>query len=603
MTHKMLFINIILVFFITIILDLLHKYFFQNQLNFIFFTVWFTIIIAIITTTISYTPFPIISKLIQGMKKEWKTLLGILILASVTRFFLLGVYPFVTTGDELRDAGLNGLYLQLGVTKDVFGFGSYDGYGNFIPLIAQLMSLITGSTSLSYLIPSALVGIASICVTYVLGRLLGGKTVGMIATLLLIASLSHLHYSRTELLVIMDSLLSVGLLLTAWFAVRNKIGFFLLGILAGFCFHFYAGIRGMLFAIVIYFLCLFLYQFSTLTFQKKLSLLHVKKIFLICVLIFTGIIIGLGPTINSLSNNILFNRVGTTTPLFHNSPFLQKSVSEKIAHVSELAHKSFFVYTFENTSTHFPYKAPLLAFPINWLFLFGVSALILREKFTRNKLSFLILIAIFSIPFTNEVLVNHVGADHRLMSTVPIITVVAAFGLDALTKRISSIYRTPILALFLIIFMALQFYAYFVNRLSDLDYEKTGTKEYTLQMMLKTAKEQSQYEKTYIINNHPHNYDFMHYQEKIEFLLYPQKGQVISKEEFLEKLASRSLEKGMNSLVLFEHPISDLIPYAKLHTFSCYENYLLPHYFCPIATKQPYSFYSMSTSDYYRDSK
>lgn len=174
----------------------------------------------------------------------------LLILAIVTRFIFLIDYPFVSVGDELREPGLNALKIATGEIKNFFGYGAYEGYGLIIPIITSFLYKIIGSSVLVYRVPAAIVSIIDIIFIYILLSVLTkNKIASFIGSLVLITLPLHMFYSRTELVVILSSLFSTIILLTLYVFVRRKTNFLLdyvfLGILLGFTFNLYSGIKAM----------------------------------------------------------------------------------------------------------------------------------------------------------------------------------------------------------------------------------------------------------------------------------------------------------------------------------------------------------------------
>src|SRR3989338_2270749 len=92
----------------------------------------------------------------------------ILILAIITRLYLLTSYPFVSIGDELRDGGLDALRISLGEMKNIFTLGNYDGYGKIIPVLSSFFYNLFGSSVLTYRISASIVSIFDIFLLYML---------------------------------------------------------------------------------------------------------------------------------------------------------------------------------------------------------------------------------------------------------------------------------------------------------------------------------------------------------------------------------------------------------------------------------------------------
>lgn len=533
-----------------------------------------------------------LSRLHKIATNEWFIFATIVIVATFTRFFLLGSYPYVTTGDELRDAGLNGLNMKIHPPVDVFAFGSYEGYGNFIPFISYIFSFLYGNTRYSYIIPSAFVGIASIIATYCIGRKLGGYIMGFAASIFLIGSLHHLHYSRTEVLIVMDSLLSPLIILSAYAATRSRKGFLLFGLVAGLTLHFYAGVRGIVLGSGLFVL---LYAISTITqtaYQESLKkTVHKTLYYAIAFMIFCiGFAAAVGPTANIIAKQGLMTSTGSRTIILKDPDFIQKTTPKKIEYVSKLYEKSFLVYFANPLGSHFPnHEIPLLAFPANWLFIVGLAYILLHHK-KHSRLLYLILICILIVPLTNQVALNDTSADHRLMSILPLLNLVAALGLVSLAEARLSSVSTLIVGGVAGLFLVTQVSTYFITRPSDMGYDLQGTKEYVLQTMIDYTRKLPDDRIYYVIDKNPHDYDFMHYVEKMDYLMYPKQMKLLKKEaldtmDLLIKNESKPIS------VLYVDSIPKLDQYkGETVMVNCSKPRILPNYQCPTNWTANYSF-------------
>lgn len=415
--------------------------------NWIAFLWWSINVTCAVFLTAVNMPLHFYRRIKRMLRTDASLLFFLIVLTLLTRFFLIDRYPYISLGDELRDAGLNALKIKQGIITDFFDFGSYQGYGNFIPLISYFFTPLFNLSPLIYRIPSALFGTGAVMLTYLLGRAAGGRKTGVAAVLFLTGSLLHLHYSRTELLVIMDSFLSPLIIAAVLSTFYLTEGFLLIGLIAGISMHFYAGIRGIIAASLLYLAAYHVIQLIA-GFTKKekgTTVVNLKTIALGIILFSIGFAIGAGPTINKLKSANIYTNVGTTTLIFNTSAFRAKPTGEKIMHLWDLYTQAFLTYTFKPTNDfHFVYyqkrqKESLLPAPLNWLFLAGLGY-ILITRILKKKFFQLLLTIIIVFPFINQVLVNTIGFDHRLMSIMPVLMVVAAVGVNALALLLSLIH-------------------------------------------------------------------------------------------------------------------------------------------------------------------
>lgn len=582
----------ILIFLLTLALIFLHKIDLKSKYNVLIFFGWlFVYISATLFALHSYLPTKL-SRLKTQATNEWLIFGSVLVTALLTRSFLLGLYPYITVGDELRDAGLNSLNMRIHPPVDIFAFGSYDGYGNFIPFISYIFSFVFSNTRYSYIIPSAIVGVLSIIITYCIGRKIGGRIVGFTAAIFLIGSLHHLHYSRTELLVIMDSLLSPLIIISAYAATRSKKGFLLFGLIAGLTLHFYAGVRGIVLGASIF---VFIYALSAIiktAYSETLKkTLHKILYYLIALIIFcVGFAAGVGPTYNIIAEKGLMTDTGNRQIIFKNPEFAMKSVPKKITFASKLYERSFLVYFANPLGSHFPdHQIALLAFPVNWLFIIGIASILLQHK-KNSRLVYIVLLCVLIVPLTNQVVINDMGADHRLMSVLPLLNILAAVGLVGFTETRFNSISTLIIGAVTGLFIVTQVSTYFINRPSDMMYDLSGTKEYVLQTMIDYAKKSPTDRVYYIVNESPHNYNFMHYVEKIDYLMYPKQMKLMKKTE-LDNLELLIKDQQKPISILYADSIPKLDSYkGETVTINCFQNGILPNYQCPLNWSVNYSF-------------
>lgn len=559
--------------------------------GFMVFFLWFLNFTMILIITLAQVPKTIYHKIFLVILEDWKILILIFALAVFTRFFLLGNYPYVSFGDQIRDTGINAVKIARGESRDFFTFGDYQGYGNFIPLISYFFLLILGHAStLIYLIPSSIIGVLSIILTYFLARLWQGRKVAFCASLILIVSFFHLHYSRSELLVIMDSFLALLILLGLFLSWRLMIGSFIFGLIAGFSLHFYAGTRGMV--AISFLFAVFAGIYKIITSHKKALVMNIKHFFLWITLFFIGFLISLGPRITRFNLDNSYARIGQTQIIFQNKEFLNEDLSEKSAYLYKTYVRSFLVYTFENnTDFHFNYRSALLGFPINWFFLGGLFYLLLSSRHKENFLSNLLVFVIFIYPITSQVIVDSVGADHRLMGILPVLAVVAGYGLVKLTERFSLKIGYFVLIVFFIIFIPWQLNYYFNGRLSDINFEEKPLNNYILSEMIDEIKNDKTGSRYYILNSADYDYNFIHYKEDLTFLTFPKQVDLILTYEELKDLLANQDKKFILSI---EKPPANIsLKVINKVEFDCSKTDFFSKYRCPLNFKGKYSFYKI----------
>lgn len=521
------------------------------------------------------TPKPLFLKIKSLVKSDRLIILGILLLAVITRFAFLNSYPFINLGDAVRDAGINALNIKQNTNIDFFGFGSYQGYGNFIPLTSFILSFLFGISPLIYRVPAALIGIISILMTYFLGRVLKNRTVAISAALILLGSSFHLHYGRIEPVIIFDALLTPILIMSAFLAFKSESLVFIFGLIAGISLHFYAGIRVVILACFIGFI---LVKINKL-FKDKLF----KVLFRSLIILSLGFVIGLGPTLVKFNKSNLYSNVGVTSLVYKVDDNSSKH-HDLMADYS----RAFSTYVFtplqEENDFHFILKSPLLTFPYNWFFLIGIGFAITN----LNNLNLLLILCLSLFPLTNQVLIGSLLDNHRLIGLLPVVSVIAGLGINNVFSKFRSKFKYSrlILTLFLVILLIFQLKFYFFARPSDLAFEKHGTDDYVLESAVRHISKDAKYNNYYFYSGDQGL--FLHHKEKILFLTYPKKVDLLDRGSFINYYQSnRNKIEGYLSL----SSIEELKSHERYIKIDCSINKVLPNYNCPLNYSGEYGFF------------
>ncbi|MEK7573394.1 MAG: hypothetical protein AAB531_03110 [Patescibacteria group bacterium] len=585
------------IYFYLVCSSILLIYFHKNDVNFInnwkIFYAWGINFSFALILSLTQVPNKYYAKFLTIINKDKYIIVFVLLFAVISRFFFLDTYPYISFGDELRDPGYNALKISQGIIKDLFGFGSYQGYGNFIPLISYFFMYLLDTSILIYRIPAAFIGVLAVLFTYVLTRIWSNRLVAFSAALFLAASVKHIHYSRTELLIVIDSILALFILYAAYLTIKSWKGFFILGISIGLIFHFYAGTRSIATITITYFFIFYLARIvKSILYEKSQVLVHIKETLLGLLLLSAGFVIALGPTFNNLNPNNSFSRVGTTSPIIYDPVFLEKDIFEKINFVASSYKTAFLVYTFEPSEDfHLQYYQPMLAFPVNIFFIFGLLCLLLKFK-GKLAFSFLLLVIIMLNPFLNQVLINLVRHDHRLIGITPILSIVAAYGFTTIVTRIikSTRIRMVIVISIVGIFYFHQLFFYFMQRPSDYSFK---TVDYMFYYIAQYIKTDTNYNKYYILNNPEFDFSPLHFNESFEFLDYPKTVEIVDNTTFFALYQRKDSKMGFIST----QNTVDLNPYLKTSIIhECKGNTLIPNYSCPLNFEGKYSFYILDNN-------
>ena len=137
---------------------------------------------------------------------------------------------------------------------------------------------------------------------------------------------------------------------------------------------------------------------------------------------------------------------------------------------------------------------------------------------------------------------------------------------------------------------------YFYGRPTDVNYDSAGTKEYILQSMIDYSRTLPNDRTYYLVNNQPFDFNYAHYKEKMEYLLYPKQMQIVEKSTVPELVATEMKEHKKIALLYIDSlPELDRLN-GDVVTIHCGENTLIPNYFCPRNWLSYYSF-SMARID------
>lgn len=508
-------------------------------------------------------------------------LLAVTLFAGILRFTLLDRFPYNSLGDELRDAGLYALQIHNGQIKDFFGLGAYNGYGNFIPLVSYGFLRLMGNSILIYRLPAAIAGTAAIIMTYLVGRVYKDRVVGICAAVLLSVSVFHLHYSRVEFLIVLDSLLIGFILMSFKLAKRSYDGMFILGLVYGLSFHFYAGIRG---AIGITATVLFVYLLRE---HRH----HIKNVLIAGLVMAMGFFIGLGPTYNVMMPKSLQEfregHTGVATPVYKVPSFVVLEPRAKVAYLVDLYRKSFLVYITEKTNDmHIDYHVPLLPMPLAAFFVLGTAVLIIGKR------GGIFVALLFLFPLTNEVFVDHAGSDHRMLSIMPILAIVCALGITSAVAILRKEWRYALITVFLVTYSAYWVKFFYVARPSDTLYQFREGKDYPFQKILEAARTDPA--RTIYILNDPQDYTLPQYAEKRIFYLAHKQSEVLNQDTFVRMLTSARVGDSVSFYSLQQiEGLTDVV--YELYPTECGPGSIWPRYDCPLDTlNRTYYYYKIT---------
>ena len=192
---------------------------------FIAFTLWFIAIgFAVFALyTSRQHPETIESPLTETPSNKWLLPLLFFLIAFIVRVINLSGHPFLLNGFE-ASLGLDVLRITRGTLQNPFATG-WLGNTTLPSFIMAIPVKLMGPTIFSIRFWSPFVGAATVAFSYVIGKRLYGREIGIVTAVLLTGSHFHLHYSRMGMSNIWDALLALlalGMTAIAWEVAKEQ---------------------------------------------------------------------------------------------------------------------------------------------------------------------------------------------------------------------------------------------------------------------------------------------------------------------------------------------------------------------------------------------
>mgnify|MGYP001605919274 CR=1 FL=1 len=364
-----------------------------------------------------------------------KLLIAIVVLAIIVRFWNITSIP-ILTHDEAKDAGLFPQKIISGELKDYFGFNA--GINHIFFVLSSIPHIFLTDPILKVRFFSALFGVFSVLLIFLLAKKMYGNKLGLVAAVLLSVYHVHVHFSRTEFLNLFDSFYTLIILIA--FFILNKSwkinNTIFLAVVLGVGLHFYSGLRAFIAITSITFL---IFTFIKYGLKKSIGFIIVFSIFFL---------IALGPTsVVMTTRKDEAMALGTATSIFSESQNFSSTLNKLGINYTN----SLLVYVKTPIDFHYNYGGPFLVFPFSIFFIFGIL-LILKK--INNPINFLIVSSVIGIPFLNSAIFTNINFTHRLLSLIPLIILVTSLGLEKSASLIKKITNTKAEISFLVIMCA-----------------------------------------------------------------------------------------------------------------------------------------------------
>lgn len=517
----------------------------------------------------------------------------ILLLSLFFSFILLKNYPFVSVYDQVRDGGLHAHEIANGIIKNIFGYDRYESHGLIVGIITGFFYLFFGNSVFTFRFPAAVFSVLNTLIVYFIIKKNVDKKSAFWGSLVLMTIPINLYFARTEVVVMISTLLTSVILLLFSILLKNKTkeNYSLLGLALGFSSSVYASVKA--FSIVIAGL-VFLITMLDILLHKKL-----KQNLINLTVLFIFFLIGFGPII-LLTTPAIFLQL-RELPLHNNAPdsfSLLTIFTNFINNADKLFAnyiKSLLVYISEPTmSTHYPDFKPILDRVTGIIFVFGF----LISFISKNKFLRIVCLLVFILPFTHSAITDIVNSDQRLTPFFPIIAIITGYGIKTIFSKTQKILKSGIyvliLQIVLVIYILSQGIMFFRN--------ESATKLYsyydylTMHVIYDLKSDQSLKEaKNICFYISPGYYNYLspwhmlnRTQEQFEYFVPDkyffifQNNNVRDNQVFISKSCNQNLEE---------------ITFTKFTHCSAYTKFL-----CPKDVKMPFQIYTEnSTNKNYQD--
>ncbi len=344
-------------------------------------------------------------------------------IALIIRAISLSSHPFILNGIE-ASLGLDALKVANGVLRNPFATGWLSNPTLPTFLMAIPIKLF-GPSTLTVRLWSPIVGAATVATIYWIGQRLYGRTVGIVAAILLAGSHFHLHYSRMGMQNIWDgllALLALGCIAIAWDeSTRQK--WLLAGGLIGLNAYFFTGSR--LLPIMLAILIVWAVLFNREGLRKNGSHIFVAALM--------ALVVALPQMLFYQNNSAIFMERATVLGIFANQTnwLAQEAARTGLSTNTVLQNQIWrgllsFNGGLDNSPAYRP-LVPLLSFGPALFFVLGLLTAVFRFK----KLKYVMLIVWFGVTavIAGAFLLD-VPNSHRLVIVTPALSLLAAIAME-----------------------------------------------------------------------------------------------------------------------------------------------------------------------------
>jgi SAM-dependent methyltransferase len=349
------------------------------------------------------------------------------IVALVVRYLLLSDIPFMLNGIE-ASIGLDAAGIANGQLRNPFGTAWLTNTTLPIYFMALPVRLF-GQTTFAIRSLSPIIGSITVVTTFLIGKRIWGREVGLVAAILLLGSHFHLHYSRLGMISIWDpllTLLALGSLAMAWQSRedddRRRIRWLWAGIAIGFNAYGFTSARLLPIMLVILFTLMLLFDRPRLR-QNRGHLLAALAV---------ALIVALPIILFYNSNDTLFmERANAQGILDGQTGWLSQETAITGQTPRQILGQQFWkaALAFNGNKDFSPtYQplVPLLSFGPAILFVMGLFMAILRLRALKYSL---LVVWIMTTILVAGALLLEPPQSHRLIIAAPALAILAAVAL------------------------------------------------------------------------------------------------------------------------------------------------------------------------------
>ena len=260
----------------------------------------------------------------------------------------------------------------------------------------------------------------------------------MVVALCLSLNPLHLYYSRTQLVVMMSSLLTTTSLYCLFGFLKNKNwkSFLLTAVICGFSFNFHHSIKPISIIIALVAIC-----YAVKLIIKK----QIKPIYLIVwIIIF---IVSFGPRLMFTDAYTFFGM--SRLPIANGGVLNIQNYFQNYL-------DSLKVIEQQPTVLFFAKHVPLLPVGSVILMILGLGLVLWKKIFKRSFIIILVILILF-IPFTNSAITDRVGYDHRLAPLLPVLSMtfgLACYAIWINLKNINYLLSLTVLVIMAVIYLS-----------------------------------------------------------------------------------------------------------------------------------------------------